>query len=283
MSRKRKRLFLHVGPQRFRLRRPSERWCSGKALVEHAPQRVAVGATVHFLAPDLLRRQVVERADQALAVGGHPAQLLGDAEVGQVGVPLLVQENVCRLHVAVNQTAPMGGVEGVRDLREDPHRTLGRELPVAVEQRPQVAPLDVPHRQVELSLPLARLVDRDHARVIERRGEPRLLEKTGSEMLVLRELGRDQLQRDRPLQRQIPRAVHDAHPAASHQRLHSIPGKRGARADRQDHQVAPVRDQLKRVRASAGARPPGRGPLRTRTVGAGGASAISSRTCPSPS
>src|SRR5262249_36921681 len=53
--------------------------------------------------------------------------------------------------------------------------------------------------------------------------------------------------------------------------------------DERAHRAADVSDQVKRVRVSLGARPPGRRPRRTKTVGAGGALAISPRTRPRPS
>ena len=107
----------------------------------------------------------------------------------------------------------MGSVESAGYLGEDRERSLGRELALALEDRLQVAPLDVAHRQVELAVPLARLVDRDDVWVVERRREPRLLQKAGSEAFVLGQLGRDQLQSHWALERQIGRPVNDAHAA----------------------------------------------------------------------
>ncbi len=63
--------------------------------------------------------------------------------------------------------------------------------------------LDEAHGQVELAVVLAGLVDRDHVRVVERGGETRLAQEARPEALVLGELRGDQLQRHRPLQRQV--------------------------------------------------------------------------------
>jgi hypothetical protein len=71
----------------------------------------------------------------------------------------------------------------------------------------------------------ARLVDRDDARVLERGGEPRLVEEAHPEALVLGQFGRDQLQRDRPPERQVGRSVDDAHPSAADHRLDLIAGE----------------------------------------------------------
>src|SRR5207237_315974 len=47
------------------LRRTVERWSPGEALVEDAGERVDVGAAVHAAPLDLLRRAVLDRADEA--------------------------------------------------------------------------------------------------------------------------------------------------------------------------------------------------------------------------
>ena len=83
---------------------------------------------VDRLAADLLGREVVERADHLAGVGRRAAELLGDAEVGQVRVVVLVEQDVGRLHVAVHEPAPVRGVEGAGDLGQDRERPLGREL-----------------------------------------------------------------------------------------------------------------------------------------------------------
>ena len=72
----------------------------------------------------------------------------------------------------------MGRVERPGDLRRG-SRALrsGVERALALEHRLEVAALDVAHGQVELSVVLARLVDGNDVRVVERRGEPRLLQE----------------------------------------------------------------------------------------------------------
>ena len=165
-------LLLHVRPHRLGLVGTPERRLARKALVEHAGERVAVGAAVHRLPADLLGRQVVERAHQASRVRRLATDLLGDTEVGQVGVILLADQHVGRLHVAVHQPAPVRRVQPARHLAQDAHGALRGQPAVALEQELQVAPLHEPHRQVELPAVLARLVDRDHVGMVERSGQP---------------------------------------------------------------------------------------------------------------
>jgi len=91
-------------------------------------------------------------------------------------------------------------VEGIRDRGQDLERPVGRESALALEQRLQVAPVHEAHGEIELTLELARIVDGDHVRVVERRRESRLAQKARPELLVLGELARDQLERHRAVE-----------------------------------------------------------------------------------
>ena len=83
----------------------------------------------------------------------------------------------------------MRRVERARDLPEQRQRPLERQRAVAPEQRPEIAALDVAHGQEELAVLLARLVDRDDVRMVERGREPRLVEEALAEALVPGQLG----------------------------------------------------------------------------------------------
>ncbi len=113
---------------------------------------------------------------------------------------LLVEEDVRRLHVPVHEAPPVGGVERTRHLGQDRQRPLGRERALALENALQVAPLHVAHREVELPVAVAGLVDRDHVRMVERRREARLAQEATPEVVVLGELGGDQLERHWPFE-----------------------------------------------------------------------------------
>ena len=88
-----RRLLLEMGEEHRRVGEPGERRPAGQALVEQAAERVEVGAAVHLLAADLLRGDVVDRAERLGRAERRArlAQAPGEAEVGQVGVPALVE------------------------------------------------------------------------------------------------------------------------------------------------------------------------------------------------
>ncbi len=206
-----------------------------EAFVEHAAERVDVGAAVDVLAGDLLGRDVVDRPHEVTVVAdpGLVREPLREAEVGQVGVVGAVEpgadveQDIGRLDVAVDEAARVGGVEGTRNLGEDRDRL--RRLERAVPQPLlEVASLDVAHRDEEQLAELAGLVDRDDVRVVDRGRELRLAQEAVAERFVLGEVGGEELERDVALQALVLGQVDDAHAAAAEQGLDAVPGELGA-------------------------------------------------------
>ena len=120
-----------------------ERALSCQALVEHATERIDVGAPVDLPARDLLGRDVVEGADEAAVAGqaAHGCDVAGKAEVAHVralAVGARGDEDVGRLDVAMNEIGGMGGVERVRDLRDQVERPRRLERAVLAEQLAEV-------------------------------------------------------------------------------------------------------------------------------------------------
>ena len=97
--------------------------------------------------------------------------MLDDAEVGQVdAVGRLLDQDVRRLDVAVDEIPLVRGVERARGLLEDEERASALERAPSRLERLQVGALDVAHRDVELAFRVARVVDRDDVRVVDLRG-----------------------------------------------------------------------------------------------------------------
>src|SRR5579862_8659545 len=86
--RRRDRRLLHVRPHDRGAEVLLVREAPGQALVEHAAERVLVGHAEHRHAADLLRRDVVDGAEQRTGGGQprYPVLVLRDAEVGEVYV-----------------------------------------------------------------------------------------------------------------------------------------------------------------------------------------------------
>src|SRR3954463_72095 len=87
--------------------------------------------------------------------------------------------------------------------------------PGGAHERAQVAALDVAHRDVQGALVLARVVDRDDVRVVDRRRQARLADEALTESRVLGELRGDELEGDRTVEVELDGPVDDAHAAAT--------------------------------------------------------------------
>jgi len=75
-----------------------------------------------------------------------------------------------RLDVAVDDAGGVGRVERVGDLAEQLDRLGDGKRAVAVEPAAQIAALDEAHRDEQLAVLLARVVDGHDRRVVELRG-----------------------------------------------------------------------------------------------------------------
>ena len=87
-------------------------------LVERQPQRVDVGPGVP-LAPEPLGGHVAERAQDVAGVGQPLVLALGQAEVGDPDDPRVVEQQVGRLDVAVDDAAGVGVGQPLRRLAAD--------------------------------------------------------------------------------------------------------------------------------------------------------------------
>ena len=130
--------------------RAGERRLAGEHLVQHAPERIDVGARVDgALAHGLLGTHVLRRAERRPALG-HARRLVGarggegDAEVRDERLAL-VQENVFRLDVAMNHAAPVRVVERAGDVGRDLHGVGNGQLPFAREPLAQRLAVDERH------------------------------------------------------------------------------------------------------------------------------------------
>ena len=199
----------------------------GERVEEHAAERVDVGAPVHLLAADLLRRDVVDGPDE-LAGAGQPLRgggVLGEPEVRQVDVVALVaalDEDVAGLDVAVHEAAGVRRVERAPDVGDDLRRARRLQRPLLGDDRPEVGPVDVAHRDEQRARILSRVVHGDDVGVIDRRDVAQLAREARAELDLLGELGRDELERDMTLQHDVDRLVDDPHPAAADESLEAI-------------------------------------------------------------
>ena len=221
------------GPQRGDLRVALEGDMPGEALDEHSAERVHVRSAVERVATDLFGGDVVDRADQLTGrrEPAHRERPLRQSEIGQVRVigarlPSRFDEDVARLHVPVHEPGLMRRVQTSGELLHDRERPLHRERSLGSNQPREVGTLDVPHRDEQGSASLARLEHRNDVRVPERCRHPRLATESVAELLVLGELGREELQ-GHPATVPGRREIDHAHPPAADERVDPVAGDLG--------------------------------------------------------
>jgi hypothetical protein len=135
-------------------------------------------------------------------------------EVGDVCLALLVEQDVGRLQVAVEDAAHVRMMHCFGRRRHQARRGAGV---VAILPQPagQAAAGDQLHAEVALPLVLAHLVDRDDVRVVER-GDRLSLVLEPPQLVLAGELGgADHLEGDGAVETDLPRLVHQAHAAAA--------------------------------------------------------------------
>jgi hypothetical protein len=113
----------------------------------------------------------------------------------------------------VDQPARVRRVQRARQLPDQRHCPLRLQRPLPAQQLRQVDTVDEPHRDVQQPARLARLVDRDDRRVLDRRGQPGLAQESLAIAVVVGQRRPQQLQGDPAPQPQVLGAVDDAHPA----------------------------------------------------------------------
>ena len=215
---------------------------AGEHFVEHYAERINVGPAVHPLRIVLLfRRAVTRRADGLLPgefvgrahhsvhaggsaasrFGGHrtarpaiAAQHFGDAKVRHLHPAGLVEQQVLRLDVAVDDAPVMRELQRVAQRRHDGQRLLRREFPRA-QQMAQVHAVHKFHEQVIKSARLAEVVNGDDVRMVQRRQRLRLACEALGKLRIAHPLGREQFQRDEAVQAFLTCLVNHAHAAAA--------------------------------------------------------------------
>ena len=192
-----------------------ERGQPGQHLVHHDAQRVDVRAGVDRLAADLLGRHVSGAADDRPgARDPGPVGAGGDAEVGDLGVTVAVDEDVLRFDVAVDDARQMRGRQTLGDLPRDAAE-LAQAQEALADQLLERAPLDVLEDEVVVVVAGAPVDERDHVGMRELRQRPAFAiePRPGTRVLVQRRL--EPFDGYVPLELRVPGLVYDAHPPAT--------------------------------------------------------------------
>ncbi len=136
-----------------------------------------------------------------------------DPEVGDLDAAVRADHQVLRLEVAVHDAVLLRRAEPGQQALEHAADLRERHPP---DVRAQRAALDVLHRDVGRPVVLEVVEHRDHVRVDERARQPRLADEALGEARIRGGVERRELlQRDEPIEVELPREVDDRHPAAT--------------------------------------------------------------------
>jgi hypothetical protein len=133
----------------------------------------------------------------------------------------VLEEDILRLDISVDEPVTVGVVERVRDFAGDPHRLVDRELMFARHPRAQRLPIDIRHHVEQQPVRLPRVVQREDVRVrevhrdLDLAAEP-LRPNHG------REIGVEHLQRDISAVFEVSREEDGRHPTATELALDRI-------------------------------------------------------------
>ena len=170
---------------------------------------------------DLLRRHVRHRADDLLGAGesqivGCLAEQLGQTEVGDFHPAALVEQDVLRFDVAVDDAFFVSELQGVADLRDD-LQGLGR-LELAGPQC--LADVDAVHELHDEIIDVADMPEVMHADdvgMVELRKRFGFAGKAIGKPGVEADIGRENLDGDEAIERLLPGFVDRAHAALTKQ------------------------------------------------------------------
>ena len=170
----------------------------------------------------LFGRHVLQRAHDRAGDRGSPTRDRSrDPEVHDDGLIVFVDHDVCGLEVAVDDTRLVRRAHAANHLPRDRDGTRDGQLTLFLQDRREIAALDVGHRQVLDAVDLAEIVDADDVLVRDLTGEQQLafepLLEIPRHRRIRGDLRTDHFQRDRDSQRVVPRLIHGAHAADTEQ------------------------------------------------------------------
>jgi hypothetical protein len=207
------------------------RWTSGLEgelardhLVEDGAEGVEVASAVEGLAPRLLGRHELRRAEDhtflSQRVGAQQIDVvnLGQAEIKDLGIvghtALLGEQDVLRLEVPVNDPNVVGLLEGATALNEYTSSTLESHWTLALCYLMEIEPLEVLHNDVEGAvIELSVEEDLHRVGVGQSAHGSRLSAETGDEVGPRVEITVQYLNRHEATHGGLLRFINGAHPA----------------------------------------------------------------------
>ena len=212
-----------AGRRRAVLRAPAEngavdgeRALAREHFVQHEPERVHVGPR-RDLAPFLLFRRHVAGRSRDL---GRVAPLVGEireTKVRDARAASSVDQHVRGLQIAMQDAAVVCRRETGAELACELERLVRWQPADAPQQRREILAVDVLHREEVLAAGFADVVDAAHVRMGDLPREPDFLMEARQPVGAMRDLLRQELERDGLSELQVFSSIDFAHAAAAQQ------------------------------------------------------------------
>ncbi len=193
-----------------------ERAFAREHFVQHQPERVHVGPR-RDLAPFLLFRRHVAWRSRDL---GRVAPLVGEireTKVRDAGATSSVDQDVGRLQIAMQNAAVVCRRETGAELACELERLVRWQPANAPQQRREILAVDVLHREEVLAADFADVVDAAHVRMGDLPREPDFLMEARQPVGAMRDILRQELERDGLSKLQVFSSIDFAHAAAAQQ------------------------------------------------------------------
>lgn len=199
-------------------RRRVEGRFAGQQLVQDRAQPVDVGGHADAVRPrvELFGRHVAGRAGDLVRIDGAPAlHVPGQAEVGDLRLPVLADQHVARLQVQVQHAQAVRVVQCLGDGTHQARGLARRHRAVDCQPPGQARPAHQRHRVVLDPVVAAEPVDRDDVGMLQARGRARLTAEARGRLVLRPRRGREQLDGHLAVQAALPGTVHHAHAAGA--------------------------------------------------------------------
>jgi hypothetical protein len=203
---------------------------------QHRAKREEVGAPVNGSAADLLGCQVPGGPEEdarecGQSIGRRVLRELRDPEIKNLDDARAGEKDVVRLQITMNETGRVRDDQTACDIACDGPRFFCGEMSPS-ESRAQGLAVEKLGHQIWPPVEYADVENLDDIRMVERRGDASLLEKSPHALMVVRTGMSEHLQRDIAVQPKIGRAIDVTHPTARQQADDAIGPDEGVGAER---------------------------------------------------
>ena len=177
----------------------------------------------------------------------------GDSEIRHQRVLVLIEQNVVRLDVAMDEPVSMRVVERARNLRGDRRRSLGRERAAIVDSVGERPASEIRHHEKHLVADDSKIGDRADVRMDELRGGLCLSPESLAHVGIPREMRMHDLDDDGAVERDVKRVVHVRHAAFANPVHDAVPatGDMTQRRDRRIRRLSVAIDDYRQKLAAA--------------------------------